>query len=274
MPPCPSSPCLLWTLRTGYRIPYAEVSRSMTACKAACPVIGSGSVLSYLYPVFLVQHGSCKLCHLLALGGTIPDFQTQSSWKRWQAATAVRDTDWTRRCQTGAVGAGRASTGKCHPAPSPVTAASVQMAAGLTQGSWLLTSSPSQGSWLGASVSCWSVGTEAVGGNRVGLPVVSFIVLGFGSPWAQPSLRGVPLLTPTALGSQCHAQPCSPTSSKSVLVDASNHPRDRSHSFRRQNMEKHLQHTRYTEVGHTGRSCISMMFITELDLKSFLFSWL
>lgn len=222
MPPCPSSPCLLWTLRTGYRIPYAEVSRSMTACKAACPVIGSGSVLSYLYPVFLVQHGSCKLYHLLALGGTIPDFQTQSSWKRWQAATAVRDTDWTRRCQTGAVGAGRASTGKCHPAPSPVTAASVQMAAGLTQGLWLLTSSPSQGSWLGASVSCWSVGTEAVRGNRVGLPVVSFIVLGFGSPWAQPSLSGIPLLTLPWVANVMPSLAVPPAASQSLWMSLTN----------------------------------------------------
>lgn len=41
-----------------------------------------------------VQHGNCKLYHLLASGGTIPDCHAQSSWKYWQIARAVRDTDW------------------------------------------------------------------------------------------------------------------------------------------------------------------------------------
>lgn len=95
MPPCPSSPWLLSALRTGYHIPCPEVSRSMTTYKSVCPAMRFWVCpLMPLSSVF-VQHGNCKLYPLLTLAGTTPDFQTQSSWKHWHTATAVRDTDWT-----------------------------------------------------------------------------------------------------------------------------------------------------------------------------------
>lgn len=60
MPPCPSSPCLLSALRTEYHIPCPEVSRSMTAYKAACP-----GMRFWVYPLVplssvFVQHGSAS----------------------------------------------------------------------------------------------------------------------------------------------------------------------------------------------------------------------
>lgn len=80
-----------------------QVNDHMQSCVPCHKVLGLSSPA--LIQCFF-QHGNCKLYHLLALGGTIPDFQTQSSWKHWQIATAVRDTDWTG---TGAVGVANAT---------------------------------------------------------------------------------------------------------------------------------------------------------------------
>lgn len=150
MPPCPSFPCWLSALRTRYHILYAEVSRLMTTCKAATrhKVLGLSSC------TFIQCF--CLTWELHALpssyfGWYHPRFPDPKLLETLaNSHSCQRHRLDTHRHQTGTVGVGRDSTGKCSPVSSPLSQQpAYKWQLGSDKAWGFSPPSPSQGGWLG-----------------------------------------------------------------------------------------------------------------------------